>query len=260
MGLNHKFKYWRHCLWVFIRNLVIFFFASSLITVLLYRFVPVFLTPLMLIRCVEYAWKGEDVRVLKKWTPIEEMSDDLKKAVISSEDQNFLTHSGFDWPLIEKAYEQNKKGTRIIGASTISQQTAKNVFLYPRRSYIRKGFEAYFTFLIENVWTKERILEVYLNIAETGHGIYGMPMASELYFEKNVGKLSKSEAATLAALLPSPLTFNPSKQTPRFGRRKRRIMREMDRIVKLDLNTKVCERKPYMPLKRTKGTETEVEK
>ncbi|MCQ2190338.1 MAG: monofunctional biosynthetic peptidoglycan transglycosylase [Paludibacteraceae bacterium] len=257
MGFNHKLTFWRHKLWIFIRNLVIFFFTSSIIMVIVYRYVPVYITPLMLIRCVEYAWNGEDVRVLKKWTPIEEMPEYLVKAAISAEDSKFVENSGFYWEAIQKAYEHNLKHKNIIGGSTISQQTAKNVFLYPRRSYFRKALEAYFTVLIEFFWDKKRIMEVYLNVAETGHGIYGMPMASEIYFEKNLNKLNRTQIATIVALLPSPLTFNPSKQSSRFIRKRNRVMIEADRIIELDLEKKICKRKPY---KKKKIEERELSK
>ncbi len=252
MGINHKLTFWRQKLLIYLRNFVVFFFASSLIMVIVYRFVPVYITPLMLIRCVEYAWNGEDVRVLKKWTPIEEMPEYLIKAAMSSEDQKFVENSGFNWEAIQKAFKHNLKHKNIIGGSTISQQTAKNVFLYPRRSYIRKALEAYFTVLIEFFWNKKRIMEVYLNVAETGHGIYGMPMASEIYFDKKLKKLSKSEIATLVVLLPSPLTFNPTKQSRKFTRRKNFIMREVDRIVLFDLDKRICVRK-YKRKKENKG-------
>lgn len=245
MGINHKLTFWKQRLFIYLRNLVIFFFASSLIMVIIYRFMPVYITPLMLIRCVEYAWKGEDVRVLKKWTPIEDMPEYLVKSAIASEDHYFVTHSGLDIEAIRKAYKYNQTHKKIIGGSTISQQTAKNTFLYPRRSYFRKAIEAYFTVLIEFIWGKKRIMEVYLNVAETGHGIYGMPMAAEIYFGKKLKDLSKQEIATLIALLPSPLTFNPSKQSSRFARKKRFIMREADRIIQLDFDEKICKRKPY---------------
>lgn len=243
MGFNHKLTFWRHKLWIFIRNLVVFFFASSIIMVIVYRFVPIYITPLMLIRCVEYAWNGEDVRVLKKWTPIEEMPDHIIKAVITSEDEKFVEHSGFDWEAMQKAYEYNLKTGKKIGGSGISQQTAKNVFLYPRRSYIRKALEGYFTVLIEFFWNKKRIMEVYLNIAETGHGIYGMPMASEIYFNKHISKITIKESATLAALLPAPLKFNPNKISQRFIKKRNRVVRGINSIVELDLDKRICKRK-----------------
>ena len=245
MGINHKLTFWRQKLLIYLRNFVVFFFASSLIMVIVYRFVPVYITPLMLIRCVEYAWNGEDVRVLKKWTPIEEMPEYLAKAAIASEDHYFVTHSGLDIEAIRKAYKYNLTHKKIIGGSTISQQTAKNVFLYPHRSYFRKALEAYFTILIELIWDKERIMEVYLNVAETGHGIYGMPMAAEIYFDKKLKELNKQEIATIVALLPSPLSFNPTKLSSRFLRNRRFIIREADRIIKLDLEKEICTRKPY---------------
>lgn len=256
MGFNHKIKYWRHRLWIIVRNLVIFFFTSSLIMVIVYRFVPVYITPLMIIRCIEYAWKGEDVRVLKKWTPIEEMPEHIIKAAIIAEDENFLEHSGFDWDAMYKAFEHNLKSEKIIGGSGISQQTAKNVFLYPNRSYIRKAIEGYFTVLIEFFWNKERIMEVYLNVAETGHGIYGMPMAADIYFNKEIKDLTLSESATLTALLPSPLSFNPHKLSSSFIRKKHWIMRGVQSIDQIDLEKRVLVKRESSKMKKVKRTKT----
>jgi len=248
MGFNHKLTFWKQKLLIYLRNLVIFFFASSLISVIVYRFVPVYITPLMVIRCVQNAWNGEDVRVLKKWTPIEEMPDYLIKATIVSEDYYFLGHSGIVWDAIKNAYEHNKTHSDVIGGSTISQQTAKNVFLYPRRSYFRKALEAYFTLLIEHIWGKKRIMEVYLNVAETGHGIYGMEMGAKIYFGKKLNELTKSEIASLVALLPSPLTYNPQKESSKLKERKRFIIRGANRTIKVDFENRTCTRKP---LKKT---------
>lgn len=245
MGFNHKLTFWRHRLWIYLRNLVVFFFVSSLIMVVVYRFVPVYITPLMLIRCVENLWNGEDVRVLHKWTPIEEMPEYLIKCTISSEDSKFVFNNGFNWKSIKYAFAHNLKYKHVIGGSSISQQTAKNVFLFPNRNYFRKALEAYFTVLIELIWNKERIMEVYLNIVETGHGIYGMKMASEIYYNKDPKGLTKKETATIVALLPSPLTFNPNKPSRYIIKRRRFIIGEADRIIKLNLKEKICERKPY---------------
>lgn len=242
MGFNHKLTFWKQKLLIYFRNLVIFFFTSSLIMVIVYRFVPVYITPLMLIRCVEYAWNGEDVRVLKKWTPIEEMPEYLIKSAIAAEDVHFVENNGFNWGAMYSAFDHNLHHKNIIGGSSIPQQTAKNVFLYPNRTYFRKALEAYFTVLIELIWNKKRIMEVYLNIAETGHGIYGMPMAAEVYYGKKPKELSKTEITTLVTLLPSPLTFNPKKQSERFHKKRQSIRNGADAIIKLDLEKRICER------------------
>lgn len=210
----------------FIKKLVIWFFVLSVFSVVLFRFVPVPVTPLMLSRSVENGlsgWKHD-------WVPIEEISPNLQLAVVASEDQNFLKHNGFDFEAIEKAIEHNKKGKRKRGASTISQQTAKNVFLWEGRSWIRKGFEVYFTFLIEIFWSKERIMEVYLNSIEMGDGIYGAEAASQYWYKKSAKKLSQREAAGIAAILPNPRKFKASNSSNYIESRKNHIVRQMGYI------------------------------
>ena len=154
----------------------------------------------------------------------------LPQAVVTSEDQKFAEHFGFDVEAIEKAkkYNEKHKGKKMKGASTISQQTAKNVFLWPSRSWIRKGFEVYFTFLIEVLWSKERILEVYLNVIEMGPGIYGAQAASQYYFNKSASQLSKLEAASIAAILPNPVRWSASKPTPYIKKKRTWILRRMN--------------------------------
>lgn len=191
----------------FFLKLVVWFLITSVFSVILFRFVPVPLTPLMIIRCVEQKSDGKDMRLKHDWVPLEEINEKLQLAVVCSEDQNYLKHSGFDWGAIKKAMQQNKKGKRIRGGSTITQQTAKNVFLWPGRSYIRKGFEAYFTFLIELIWSKERIMEVYLNSIEMGDGIYGAEAAAQFWFKKSASKLTKDQASAIAAILPNPIKY-----------------------------------------------------
>lgn len=181
--------------------------------VVVYRFVPVFITPLMFIRTAEQIFSGESPKMNKRWVPMNEISPYMSKAVMAGEDQNFLNHSGFDFKAMKRAYEYNKRGKKIRGGSTISQQTAKNVFLWQNRSYMRKAFEAYFTLLIEFIWPKERIMEVYLNVVEMGDGIYGVEMASQKYFHKPAKKLNKSESAAIAACLPNPRKYTPVKST-----------------------------------------------
>lgn len=214
----------------FVKKLIIWFFILSVFSVLLFRFVPVPVTPLMLSRSIENgfsSWKHD-------WVPIEEISPNLQLAVIASEDQNFLKHNGFDFQAIEKAIEHNKKGKRKRGASTISQQTAKNVFLWEGRSWVRKGFEVYFTFLIELLWSKERIMEVYLNSIEMGNGIYGAEAASQYWYKKSAKKLTQREAAGIAAILPSPRRFKANNSSSYIERRKNHIVRQMGYLGKLE--------------------------
>ena len=190
-----------------ILKVVVGFLILSIATTIIYRFVPVPVTPLMLIRCVEQKQDGKNMKLSKDWKPLEEISSHLQLAVVCTEDQNFLLHYGFDFKALKKAMLNNEKSKKIRGGSTISQQTAKNVFLWNGRTYIRKGFEAYFTLLIETAWSKERIMEVYLNVIEFGDGIYGAEAASQHYFKKSAAKINREEAAILACLLPNPRVY-----------------------------------------------------
>lgn len=191
--------------------------------VLLFKFVPVPFTPLMAIRAIEQKLDGKEMRSSHDWVSIEEISPNLQKAVIASEDGNFLTHSGFDFKAIQKAMKSNEKGKKLKGGSTISQQTAKNVFLWQGRSYLRKGLEAYYTVLIELIWSKERIMEVYLNSIEMGDGVYGAQAASKHWYHKDAKNLSRLEAAGIAAILPNPRKFKPVNSSNYINRRKARI-------------------------------------
>ena len=189
-------------------KLALWFFGISIGLTLLYAFLPVPVTPLMIQRCWEQAWdKERDVRLEHDWVSFGEISPHLQLAVVCSEDQDFLEHEGFDFEAIEKAYKYNQNHKRKKGASTISQQTAKNVFLWPSRSWLRKGFEVYFTFLIETVWSKQRIMTAYLNSIEFGDGIYGAEAAARHFFGKSAKELNRQEAALLAAVLPNPFIF-----------------------------------------------------
>lgn len=195
-------------------KLLLWYFAITIGMVIILRWIPVYFTPLMVIRAVEQKMEGKPMKLEKKWKPLSKISPDLQLAVVCTEDQNFLKHHGFDFGAIQKAIKHNEKSKRKRGASTISQQTAKNVFLWPGRSWIRKGFEVYFTFLIETIWSKERIMEVYLNVAEMGKGIYGAEAASKAYFKTSAAKINKRQAATLAVVLPSPLKYNAKYPSP----------------------------------------------
>ena len=188
-----------------------------LVVVLIYRVVPVPLTPLMVSRAIE--GRGIDHR----WKPLSEISPNLVRAVVAAEDSHFCEHMGFDIEAMQKAFENNQKGGRVRGGSTISQQTAKNVFLWEGRSYLRKGLEAYFTVLIEAGWGKRRIMEVYLNSIEWGPGIYGAEAAAQRIFKKPARNLTVTQAARLAAILPSPLKWKAGKLGFYVVRRSRRI-------------------------------------
>jgi len=212
---------------VWLRNLVIFFFVSTILVTIIYRFFPVYVTPLMVIRTAEQLFGKEKVSMKKEWVPISEMSVNMVNAVIASEDNNFICHHGFDFEAIQKAQQRNKKGGKVYGASTISQQTAKNVFLWPGRTWFRKGLEVYFTGLIELLWSKERIMEVYLNVIETGNGIYGVERASQVYFNKPARKLTKSQSALIAASLPNPRRFDPSRPSSYMYKREKQILKLM---------------------------------
>jgi monofunctional glycosyltransferase len=203
------------------------FFIGSFLLVFILKWFPVYITPLVLIRSAEYAFEGRWVSIKKNWSALEKISPHLRKAVIASEDPKFLYHSGFDFEAIAKAIEANKRRKIKMGASTISQQTAKNVFLYPSRTYLRKGLEAYFTFLIEHIWGKRRILEVYLNVIELGPGIYGAEAAALHYYKKSARELSQGEAQLFAAILPNPRRWNPSRPTNFIVRRRNFIRRNI---------------------------------
>jgi monofunctional biosynthetic peptidoglycan transglycosylase len=220
----------------FIAKLFLWFFLITIAWTVLLRFVPVYFTPLMLIRSAEAVCDGTPVKNSKKWVPIERISPHMIQAVVAAEDNLFMEHKGFSFEDIRKAREHNQKGKRIRGASTISQQTAKNVFLWPKRSYIRKGFEAYFTVLIELFWSKERIMEVYLNVIETGRGIYGVEAASLEYFGKHASKLSRTQASLIAVCLPNPRRFNPAKPSPYIQRRKDQIINLMYKIPQVNFD------------------------
>ncbi len=187
---------------------------------------PVYITPLMVIRACEnndFSWEH-------KWVPIEEISESMALAVISSEDNRYMTHNGFDFIEIQKAIDEANKGGRQRGASTISQQTAKNVFLWPNSSWIRKGFEAYFTLLIEWIWGKERIMEVYLNSIEMGNAIYGVEAVAETNFNKKASELTHREAALIAATLPNPIRFSSKNPSSYMRKRQRQISNLMTKV------------------------------
>ena len=214
----------------FYTNFIYRFFIGSISWVIIARFIPVYLTPLMIIRSVEAVIDGEMPHNEKKWVSIDQISPNMIQAVVASEDNLFKTHYGFSFNDIGKAIKHNNRSKRIRGGSTISQQTAKNVFLWPNRSYFRKGLEAYFTVLIELAWSKERIMEVYLNVIETGDGVYGVEAASQKYFDKSAAKLTKSQAALIAASLPNPRKFKIGNPSGYMLRRQAKIKSLMGKI------------------------------
>lgn len=214
------------------RNLLIFFFASTLLAVIVYRFMPVYVTPLMVIRSVQQLASGDKPTCKHTWVSFDRISPHLPMAVIASEDNRFAKHNGFDFIEIEKAMKENKTRKRKRGASTISQQTAKNVFLWPQSSWVRKGFEVYFTFLIELFWSKERIMEVYLNSIEMGKGIYGAQAAAKYKFNTTAAKLSKGQCALIAATLPNPIRYDSAKPSAYILKRQKQIMKLMNLVPK----------------------------
>lgn len=216
---------WKAALW---------FFGSSIFLVVVFKFVPVPFTPLMLIRTIENKSAGKENFFSHDWEPIENISNNLQKAVIASEDGTFLTHNGFDFTAMQKAYKNNERGRRIKGGSTISQQTAKNVFLWQGRSYFRKGLEAYFTVLIELIWGKKRIMEVYLNSIEMGNGIYGAQAATQHWYRKDAKSLTKMQAAGIAAILPNPRKYSATSSSSYINNRKAKIVRIMGHIGKIE--------------------------
>lgn len=210
-----------------IRNIILLVFSLTILWVVVLRFFPVLITPLMVIRCIEQSDEGREITLKHSWVGIGEMPYYAPTAVIAAEDSHFIEHHGFDFDAIEKAAKENLDGRRLRGGSTISQQTAKNVFLWPGRSWLRKGLEAYFTFLIELMWPKERIVEVYLNSIEMGDGIYGISAAAEEYWNVKPAELSRMQCATLAAILPSPRKYSATKPGPFVRRRTNSIFQSM---------------------------------
>ncbi|PKP45620.1 MAG: monofunctional biosynthetic peptidoglycan transglycosylase [Bacteroidetes bacterium HGW-Bacteroidetes-11] len=218
-----------------IRFAVFFFFISTIFVTIVYRFVRPPVTPLQLIRVAEQIADGEKISMKRDWVKLKDISPNMPRAVIASEDNNFQKHHGIDFEAIKKARELNKKRNRKLGASTISQQTAKNVFLWPDRTWLRKGLEVYFTGLIEIFWGKRRIMEVYLNVIEMGDGIYGVEMASQKFFRKPASDLSRHEAALIAAVLPNPRRWSPANPTSYIQRRQQNILRVMGQVGKIEL-------------------------
>lgn len=222
----------------FILKTAITFIVLSIIWVVVYRFVPIPGTLLMLSRNI-----NDNAPIHYDWQPLENITPHLALAVVSSEDNLFTQHNGFDLDAIKLAQEEAKKGKKLRGASTISQQTAKNVFLWNGRSWVRKGLEAYFTVLIELIWGKERIMEVYLNCIEMGNGIYGASAVAKHHFGTSADKLTKSQCALIAATLPNPRKYNSAKPSKYMLKRQSDILKLMKYIGKVDYDNTTDKKK-----------------
>tara|TARA_B110000503_G_C7145554_1_gene412766 strand:+ start:274 stop:921 length:648 start_codon:yes stop_codon:yes gene_type:complete len=199
---------------------------SSLAWVVAYKYVSPPITGMMFSKW----WKEENYNIDYRWKDLEDIDSSVPMAFISSEDQKFLDHNGFDVEAIKKAIESNKESKKVRGASTISQQVAKNVFLLPTKSYLRKGLEVYFTFLIELIWGKERIMEVYINVVELGAGVYGAEAAAQKYFKKSAKKLSSQNAALMATALPNPIIYKLKSPSGYMYKRSNWVLRQMNNL------------------------------
>ncbi|ADQ78322.1 monofunctional biosynthetic peptidoglycan transglycosylase [Paludibacter propionicigenes WB4] len=245
--VKRKFGY---RLFRFLRKLLIILFVISIAWVIIDWFTPIYVTPLMFIRSVESVAQGEMPKNSKQWVSIDNISPNMIQAVVASEDNLFLTHHGFSINDMTKAFEHNLNGKKIRGGSTISQQTAKNVFLFPQRSYIRKGLEAYYTVLIELVWSKKRIMEAYLNVIEMGDGIYGVEAAAQEYFGVHASELTKSQAALIAACLPNPRKFNAGNPSGYILGRKNQIVNLMGKLPQVDFDKRPVSPKQHKKHRR----------
>ncbi|MCX7986531.1 MAG: monofunctional biosynthetic peptidoglycan transglycosylase [Bacteroidales bacterium] len=219
----------------FIKRFLFVAFSASIFWVMLYKYLNPPITSLMFIRALEHDKSKGKFRFQHRWVSLDKISENMVWAVVAAEDNNFTTHFGVDWEAIQKARKINRYSRIKHGASTITQQTAKNVFLFPSRTYFRKALELYFTYLMELLWSKRRIMEVYLNVIELGRGIYGVEAAAQYYYKKSASELSASEAAMLAAILPAPLRRNPAQPSSYLINRQQRILNLMNKIGKPNL-------------------------
>jgi len=219
-------------LFKWLRNILIFLILFSLLQVIIFKYIPVYYTPLIIVNNIKLLFSDKCIK--HQWVSIDQISHYLPQAVIASEDNLFLEHSGFDFDQIDIAQKEAEEGKRIRGASTISQQTAKNIFLWQGKSYLRKGLEAYYTVLIELIWGKKRIMEIYLNSIEMGENIYGAEAVAQEYFQKSAKSLSAEECALIAATLPNPVKFNSAKPSKYILKRKEKILDLMWKIGTVD--------------------------
>ena len=218
-----------------IKWMLIVILAGSILLVLCFRFMPVYTSPLMFIRAFQQIEHGEKIRWHHKWVPLDSISPDLPLAVMACEDQNFLNHNGFDWDAIRKVMDERAEGERFRGGSTISQQTAKNVFLFPtaatgKLAWFRKGAEAWFTVLMEFMWDKQRIMEVYLNTIEMGDGIYGAQAVAQEHFGCDAKDLTRNQCAMIAVTLPNPLKMNSASPTGYLYKRQSWCLKQMKNL------------------------------
>lgn len=213
---------------------LIFGLTYSVGSVLLLRFIPVTVTPLKVLRLVEY-FPEKGLALRSNWTPLEQISPSMMRAVIATEDNHFTSHHGFDWDAINQAMDDNRDGDRIRGGSTISQQTAKNVFCLPHRNWLRKGVEAYYTVLIEALWGKHRIMEVYLNVIETGANMYGVEAPARRVYDKQALELNPHEASMIATVLPNPLRMKLEAPSSYMVRRSARVRSLMNKLPPIEL-------------------------
>lgn len=211
--------------WRRLKRVLLVMFIAHLLYLILLRWVNPPITITMISNW--FGLLGTDKKFHKTWADYDEISQHSKLAVLASEDQLFPDHNGFDFKSIEKAMKHNQKSKKIRGASTISQQVAKNVFLWQGRSWLRKGLEVYFTFMIEKLWGKQRILEMYLNVAQMGDGIYGIEAASQQYYQKSAASLNREQAAMIAACLPNPVKYTVNPPARITAWRQRRILLQM---------------------------------
>jgi monofunctional biosynthetic peptidoglycan transglycosylase len=224
-----KTKFTYKLIFKIIAYIITIFTCVSCIAVFFYKFIPPLVTPLMVIRAIEGAG---NIGIDKNWVSYDEVSPHIFRACIAAEDARFLSHNGIDWKAVKVAQRYNEihKGKKTHGASTITMQTAKNVFLWNGRNFIRKGLEAYFTTLIEEIWGKKRILEIYVNIIELGDGIYGVEAAAQKYFNKSASQLTKHQAALLVSIIPNPRKYSCTNPTPYIRKRTNWIERRMNSI------------------------------
>ncbi|QQL49644.1 monofunctional biosynthetic peptidoglycan transglycosylase [Mucilaginibacter ginkgonis] len=220
----------------FLKLFFLLFFGITILWVVLTRWINPPVTWLMITRGFERKADGKDWKIDKKWVAFDSIADPMKRAAVAAEDQKFLDHYGFDFAAMERAIDNNmsKHSHKLIGGSTITQQTAKNVFLWPGRSYVRKAFEAYFTMLIEVFWSKRRTMEVYLNVIEMGDGIYGVEAASQAYFHVHAAQLDKYKASAIASIFPDPLKWSPTNPSTYVRHRQYLIRKNMRRLGPLD--------------------------
>jgi monofunctional biosynthetic peptidoglycan transglycosylase len=223
-----------HRIWRYTYRTILILWLLSIMHVVVLKYTPVYFTPLMALRSCQSIFDGKAPRNDKTWMPIEQISHNLIVACIASEDNLFLKHNGFSKQAIKQALIERLEGKRIRGGSTISQQTAKNVFTFCSRTWFRKGIETYYTILIELIWGKERIMEVYLNIVELGDGIYGAEAAARHYWGIGASKLSKSQSALIAAALPNPLYYSITHPGPYMQKRQKQILNLMPKMGKIE--------------------------